>query len=104
MINSSQTNLSHSVTAFELYGCVWLGLDCIGARAAAYCRRLRQHIPPRKRCIKRAYIVESYSNLEPLRYPASVTHKTRTRGVSVYGCGLAITRKPRKLRDEFSDP
>ena len=47
--------------------------------------------------------MESYSNLVPLRYPASVAHKTRTRGVSVYDCSLAAARKPRKLRDEIID-
>ena len=52
----------------------------------------------------RTYVVESYSNLVPLRYPASVAHKTRTRGVSVYGFGLVAARKPRKLRDEISHP
>ena len=52
----------------------------------------------------RTYVVESYSNLVPLRYPASVAHKTRTRGVSAYDCGFAIARKPRKLRGETNDP
>ena len=48
--------------------------------------------------------MESYSNLVPQRYPASVAHKTRTRGVSVYGFSLAVARKPRKLRDKIGDP
>ena len=48
--------------------------------------------------------MESYSNLVPLRYCASVAHKTRTRGFSVYDYGLTVARKPRKLRDEISDP
>ena len=48
--------------------------------------------------------MESYSNLVPLRYPASVAHKTRTRGVSGFDYSLAAARKPRKLRDEINDP
>ena len=50
------------------------------------------------------YVVESYSYLVPLRYPASVAHSTRTRGVSVFDCSLAAARKSRKLRDEISGP
>ena len=51
--------------------------------------------PIPRRCITQAYILESYSNLGPLRHPASNAHETRTRGVSVYDCGLAPARKPR---------